>query len=234
MCIFQSAKIPLDRLPAKSLYATMTFRNIILILFGAAFCCCEEALPTKTHLHPRYSGIYIDHGSMTGIWYSDRSGNIYNYRSVTSTITNDSTLPLHLDLSLPAKQYYPAPYSEQYYHIYIIPEAISGEHIKNESKALKEFLDSASSLNYTFRKIIPPKKELTLTIGVLSSSKSLTPGQMALMSKEHKPHFVAHDSLITHAISEAKVLDLLFGIDFYKPANTIHIIPCGKMWFTKQ
>lgn len=213
--------------------ALMISANAILGLFALIFCSCENAVPTKPHLHPKHAGIYIDHGTMTGNWHNNGPGNIYSYRSITSTIINDSTLPLHLDLALPAEQPYPAPYNDQRYRLFIIPEALAAQQYNADSKALKDFLDSASGRPCTLQRIIQPKEELSLTIGVFSSNKGVAPGQMALLSKGHKPHFPAHDSLINEALSKTKVLELLFALDFYKPLNNIQIIPCGKMWYAK-
>jgi len=217
----------------------MKFRNLIILFFTITLCSCSDDQP-KEHLHKKHLGIYIDHGMRKGIDYMDPTGNKYNYRSITTTITNDSLIPIQIIISF-AKEYdYPCPYNGQKYKVFLLPETMTAEKQYNGGmgKELRAFLDSELEAPITLNKIINPKEEYDITIGVLTDIKYLDPGQLALISKQHKPHFFAHDSLINQSISKNKSLNLSLGLDFFQffktdPHDCYSVIPCGQISFSK-
>ena len=215
----------------------MHFRQLIILLFTFTLSCCSSDNETKTHKTKKHLGIYLDRGVRTGFTYLDQKGNTYNYRTVTTTITNDSIIPINLKIAFSKKYYYTDTLNGKTFRIFILPEAITGEKQYNEnSKLLKSFLDTQLDNPITVYEIINPKQEFEISIGVLCDK--FDPGQVALISKVLKPHFSAHDSLINQAISNSDPLSLWFCFDWFQSKqilnNCYSVIPCGQISYTKQ
>lgn len=82
----------------------MSPEKIIILLLVIGFCSCSDLTVTSNSetkvVETNLSGLRIENGLRQGIPYIDSSGTEYIYYSITSTITNDSTIPLHLVVDL--------------------------------------------------------------------------------------------------------------------------------------
>ena len=214
----------------------MRFRQLIILLFAFTLCCCSSDNKPKVHKTKKHLGIYIDHGGRTGFTYLDPKGNTYNYRTVTTTITNDSLIPINLKIAFSKDYYYTDTLNGKKFRVFILPDAITGEKQYNEdSKSLKAFLDTQLENPITLNKIINPKQEFEISVGVLCDK--FDPGQLALISKGLKPYFSAHDSLINQTISTTAPLSLSLCFDWFQTkqilSNCHSVIPCGQISYTK-
>ena len=215
------------------------FKQIIILLGVFVFCSCVDT-PSKEHLYKKHSGIYFDHGSWTGAHYTDKEGNTLLYRSVSTTITNDSTIPLQLSLHL-AKQYQCSDsLNEGMLKLILLPKTFSAEKQFDSgiSNDLKTFLDSEMDKTSQLNEIIKPKEEFTVTIGILNYAKHHEPVQMALVCGKHKPHFVDQDHIITETLLKHQPLEVSVVLNYQNIKNEdgmcpYLIIPCGKLSFIK-
>lgn len=214
----------------------MGFRSLGILFMVVFLAGCSDE-PPKEHLHPKYSGVYMDHGPQQGQYYTDPQGNSWFYRYMTTTISNDSVMPLHIDLAFLKEYHYPAPMDEQTFKVFLLPETLMADkEYEAYQKDLKNFLDRPLEKPLELHKIIYPKGSYEITIGVLTGLKYMSPGQFALLSKGHKLHFLAHDSLISQAVANSKPLELSLALDFYsadKSGSCFSFIPCGRMVYGK-
>lgn len=211
------------------------FRNLIILFVTFTLYSCVNNTP-KEHLHKKFSGIYIDHGRREGLFYMDKKGLKYNYRNITTTITNDTIIPIQIKIALSKEYNYPAPFNNQKFKVFLLPETMTAEK-QYKNNLLNNYLDAEVENAYNINKTIYPKKEYSITIGVLTNIDYVDPGQLSLMTKKLKPRFFVHDSLINIAISNSNPFDLFLGLDFTKeytnPKNCYSVIPCGQISFVK-
>ena len=211
----------------------MKLNSVFILLFACVLSACSDQA-TKEHLHKKHSGMYMDHGTQQGQYYHDPKGNTFFYRHITTTITNDSMVPLNLEIGFTTEYHYPAPFEEQSFKLFLLPESLAGDQQDHE-KVLRTFLDTALEKPSALYKTIQPKQELNITIGILTNKNAFAPTQLALITKGHRPHFINHDSLISHKASTTNPLDLLFALDFNESdcPSCFSVIPCGKMTHSK-
>ena len=91
----------------------MIFINIFGLL--GALIVCSYSQQTKDS-EPMI-GLRIDNGIYRGITYTDSLGSNYNLRYMPITITNDSTISIHLQIAFSKEYNYPDPASDEKFKI---------------------------------------------------------------------------------------------------------------------
>lgn len=213
--------------------------TIILILFCLG--SCADNAP-KEHLHKKHLGIYFDHGNWTGGYYADNNGNTYLYRSITTSITNDSTIPIHVKLEFLNELTCKNSFNERFMKIFILPKELAGEKQYNYpgiSTELKKYLDFDKNKNSSLTELVNPNEQLTITLGIINYNKNYGPTQMALISDRQKPHFISHDSIIEKSIASKNPVDLYIALDFLSSEKdstcfSYLCIPCGHISYIKK
>lgn len=216
-------------------------RHLIIILISFCICSCEDNEP-KEHLNKKHLGIYFDHGNWTGGYYSDKNGNTYLYRSVTTSITNDTTIPIHVKLEFLNELKCKNAFNERFMKIFILPKELSGEKqykYPGVSPELQKYLDFDTNKKSSLNEELNPNEELTITFGTLNYNKNYGPTQMALISNKLKPHFISHDSIIEKSIANKKPLDLYIAFDFASSEKdstcfSFLCIPCGQISYMNR
>jgi hypothetical protein len=122
-------------------------------------------------------GLYIANGQRQGMQYFDSTKTEYNYRYYTMMITNDSIIPIHLNINI----------SEAVINlrntikskIFLLPRHLTPEEQQFDqggmSKELKSFLDQDIDTPVYLNKILNPTERCVLTFGVLTDTKYLDP-----------------------------------------------------------
>jgi hypothetical protein len=212
---------------------------IIIILFSIVLSACSDE-QLKEHRYKTHLGSYFDYGRWHGNYYTDQNGNKFLYRPISTTITNDSTIPLNIKLKLLSEYKCNKELNYENLKIFILPKNLGEDKQYNDpnvSKELKSFLDSELHKPTSLNEIINPNEGLVITLGILQKNG---PNQMALISNGHKPYFTDHDSIITKFIKKQNPLELFVGLDFFRftKNDSIYssylIIPCGQMSFIKK
>ncbi|MCW3072844.1 MAG: hypothetical protein JWO44_2734 [Bacteroidetes bacterium] len=201
----------------------------------------------------KYLGTYITNGKRRGGFitgsalYSKETSYFYCY--ITARITNDSTIPMHIEIAFSKEFYHPTPPNGQRFRVFLLPETIIGvgqlskgsPHIaidpafaKNiivdDNQELRNCLDTPLTLNKT----INPKEECIVNIGFLIEDKfdSFNPIPFALFAKDDRHYFASiPDSAINQVISVKNQLPLLLGLGNWHKKDYC-IIPCGQISFS--
>jgi len=205
----------------------MKLRNLIALLVVLGFCCCSG---NETQvLSEKYFGAYIENGPRMGRIFRDSAGIRYFYCYTAATITNDSVLPMNLQIAFSKEYYQPTPINGQKFKVFL-----------QDTPTLSN-TDIKATLNApyaAFSKVIDPKGKCELHIGFLAEySDEMNPIPFALFSKGHKLHY---RSIPDDAVSEVPVtkdqLTLLLGLGFSHTGSdrSYSIIPCGKICFSDK
>jgi hypothetical protein len=222
----------------------------------------EQQYELKLNPNDKYLSLIIDHGPTNNLNFTDSQGNKYRYATMTTVITNDTTLPIEVKINFSKENTYRDP--AQKLKAFIIPETLTpAEELKKRfdipingtvtlnptdsyfSSELKEFLEAKKDISTIFIKIIGPKEKCTINIGVLGDEKFDPPIQMAVVSKGHKYPFIddklftLHEWHLDEAISSSDPLNLFLGFDFFRMASPeqykgYSLIPCGQISFINK
>ena len=172
-----------------------------------------------------------------GTGFTDSLGIKYGLVYITTTITNDTNVPLHFEVAFSDANDYPSEYGDQQYHIILLPEVWSLEG--------KEITDSMTNKipayigNSSLSKILDPGGSILLTIGivrpVLPELCSATP--YALLEYHEKD---SHPSCNLPAPENGKVssaLPLRLKVGFCTVGGDYEsctVIPCGQVYHTEE
>ncbi|MGL4599297.1 MAG: hypothetical protein ACRCYO_17375, partial [Bacteroidia bacterium] len=140
----------------------------------------------------------------------------YNYRYCTITITNDSIIPVRLEISLPETAEILIDSCKS--KVFLLPRHLTPEeqHFdQNMSKELKRFLDEEINAPVHLTKILKPTEKCILTFGVLTDIRYPDPttsfGTRLLTSSEN-----------------SSVISIKLKI------NDTLIIPCGQFLYAEK
>ena len=219
----------------------MTLKYLFGLLFVFGLYSCSDDAPNEVK-HEKYfgsysdsqkgSGISIENGPRQGFQYFDSAGTEYSYRYITTTISNDSLVPIHLIISFSKEYTYLRSHNSLKSKVFLLPRELTPErqHFDNSmSKELKHFLDKDVDAPISLDKIINPNERLVMTFGVLTEMKYGEFMRMELISSDKQFHLNPDDSLenIVHPSEDSRT--------FYLGLNLVNsfIIPCGQISFSK-
>src|SRR5437867_3823315 len=100
-------------------------RYFIGLFMLFAFSCSDKQ--QEKHPDKKHSGLYIENGPRQGLQYFDSLGIEYKYRYVTTTIINDSIVPIQLKISLSKDYNYPFAINSTKFRVFLLPRKLTPE-----------------------------------------------------------------------------------------------------------
>ncbi|MES2591025.1 MAG: hypothetical protein V4608_03985 [Bacteroidota bacterium] len=201
-------------------------RNSIGLLFVFYFFSCSDNQSIQSE---KYFGSRIANGVRRGRFFKDSTGTTYFYCYITTTITNDSIIPMNLKVALSKEFYQPTPINRQRFKVFFQDRSVLC------NRDLKIILNEPPA---TLNKVINPKEECDLYIGFLADSVSeLSPLPFTLFSKGQKRWLgYIPDRAVNQVITTKNELTLLLGLGFSQTGHDscYSIIPCGQISFTNE
>ncbi len=107
----------------------MKLRTILELLIVLFVCSCSQRTSKGEHqikIDPNQhvgskNGLLFEHGGYRGTEYTDSQGTNFNLRYNPILITNDSTIPIHVQIAF-AKEYdYPTGYDNKQFKVFPLP-----------------------------------------------------------------------------------------------------------------
>lgn len=189
------------------------FFNLVLLI--CLFGCSENSNERANRSGPIQFGLYIENGPRQGFQYFDSTRTEYNYRYCTITITNDSLIPVNLEIYFPetAKTLINSSNSK----VFLLPRHLTPkeQHFDHSiSKELKGFLDFEINKPEHLNKTLNPTEKCVLTFGVLTDTKypdPTTPFDTKLLTSNENS-----------------------AISFRLKINDTLIIPCGQFSYSEK
>ena len=212
----------------------MTFKYLFGLLFVFGLYSCSDD-PPEERRHDKYFGSYskkysriaIENGPRQGLHYVDSNGIKYSYLYITTTITNDSLVPIRLIISFSKEYNYLRSNNILKSKVFLLPIQFTPE--RHMSKALKKFLDTDVDIPISLDTIINPNERLVMTFGVITEMKYEEFPYMELISSDKQFHLIKNDSLenLVHSSEDTQT--------FYLALDLINnfLIPCGQISFSK-
>ncbi len=186
------------------------------------------------------SGLLIDNGPPRGLDYTDTLGTNYSFRTITATITNDSTIPIHIQIALSKEYDFPAAYGDQKFKVFLLPKELTPDKETWDSmsyvlgnnywvyKELSDFFERGLNPPYILNETLEPGEKCDITIGTLYPRPTKISGVLpnALFSQNNRGLYHECDSLINQDYSTNSQLSLWLKLVFKESCT---IIPCGQI-----
>lgn len=193
----------------------MTVKNIFRLLFFISLCgCTNNTVSHAKIIRQTQFGLYIENGQRQGFQHFDSTKTEYSYRYNTITITNDTTIPIQLEIGFSEKDLSNISYSK----VFLLPRQLtpSKQQFDNSiSDELKSFLDLDTDKLEHLNKTLKPTEKCVLTFGVLTNTiypDPTTPYETKLLTYTETPSSIS---------CKLKINDTL-------------VIPCGHFRFLEK
>lgn len=202
----------------------MVLKNFLGLIFLTGLYSCADNSEVSHDQTNQNKDFSIKNSQRSGIGYTDTNGVGYTYLWITSTITNNSTLPMHLVIDFSKGNTYGSGADMSQVFLlpkkWITPEKYLPQASKKielgMSNELNWFLDRVDKTSISFDTVIKSKENCTLTFGLLDRTKIDLPFYIGL----HAPK----------ASSPTTTLVLSFD----RPQDEHYLIPCGQITFTNN
>ena len=198
------------------------------VLLALLFLACKPQASKPDLLAPLKSGLRIENGHYRGTVYTDEQGIAYWMRYMPVTITNGSTIPIHIQVAF-EKEYYSVDHKEgTEYKIVPLPAAwaADGKGITTSMRtALKEHIE-----NPTMAISLQMGESISLAIGTLSTECGLLP--KALLSRIDLEQTKTCESRFGAQNNDGTQLEI--GLDLRLCDNSCILIPCGVISFSGE
>jgi hypothetical protein len=214
----------------------MKFKNILGLLIVLMGCFPSQETPKdemqaeKGLMSPK-SGLLFDNGINRGTTYRDTLGIDFNLRYIPITITNDSTIPVHLQIAFSREYNYPTAETDQKFKVIPMPKewALDGVGVTDRMfNELKDYIDDP-----TLNETLESGEEFVFAIGTLYPRPPKTTGVLpkALFAHIDAGVFFSCDWLMKKepSLNPPKVLGLklVFG-------ESCTVIPCGQISYSER
>ena len=186
------------------------------------------------------NGLQIENGPNQGLNYTDTLGTKYSYRYITTTITNDSTISINLQIASSNEYAYPAPYNDQKFRVFLLPKELSPDKITYDRSSyelgdneIRSFFDRGLNPPYILNETLEPGEKCVVTFGTLYPNPTncgIVPN--ALFSQNNRGLYHECDSLINQDNSTNSQFGLWLKLGFCQGGCTI--ITCGQISYPER
>lgn len=149
-------------------------RTVVLLIIALIFCSCYQTKSIRelqiesgaNQLPESKSGLKIDCSPTRGMGLTDSLGSKYGIIHVTNTITNDSTIPILLEIAFPTEFSYPI---SNAFKIVLWPGLTEPPHLYSDNQEwLRENLaDDQLEASNQLNKLLAPGEKYVVTIATI-------------------------------------------------------------------
>lgn len=226
----------------------ITIAAFFIVLIG----CSGNQQTTKTERQTEEvpasqllkSGLRINYGPNLGTSHRDTLGVKNFYVHITATITNDSTIPIQLQLALAKEYEYPAFCGDEQYKVFLLPEELTpdtADIYNNIVNGQHDFLNAPIDSSGVLTKKLDPGEYCVVTIGTLTPQPSdCAAVPRAIFSQDSSSLYLACDKAINEAISTGPQLELQIKLEYYydrkfiTPEDGCAVIPFGQISYREH
>lgn len=221
--------------------------KIILGLFIALIVCSCIQQPPKNGQQVKgnpKTGLTIEYGPNLGTTHTDPSGNKHFYVHATAIITNDSTIPIHLQSALSDEYKFPTFCGDEKYKIFLVPKELTPDTATIYNNILNgqhDFLNTPLSTPYVLNKTLDPGEFCVVTIGVLTQRPTNCAAvPRAVFSHDNKALYQTCDWQKNQAISTDPTLEIGVKLEYYNqrkfiaPEDGCAVIPFGQISYPER
>lgn len=177
------------------------------------------------------SGLKIENRINRGTNYTDPQGIDYSIRNIPITITNDSTIPIHLQIAFSTEYNYPIPESKEHFKLIPLPKEWALDGWGVTESMLDELPKLIEKPSLTVK--LEAGEELLLSIGSLYSRPTKTSGVLprTLFVQNDGKSFPECESLMQEELSSNQQIPMGLKIII---GERCMLIPCGSIAYLKN
>lgn len=201
----------------------MILKNLVGLIFLFGACSCTDNSDISHDQTNQTKNISIKNSQRSGIGYVDTNGIGYTCLNITSTVTNNSTLPMRLSIDFSKGNIYTNDIHIS--QVFLLPKkwATPEKYLPPATRIelgmtneLKWFLDHVDKTSISFDTVLNSKEKCTLTFGLLDYVKIDLPYNIELK---------------TPKVSSST---MTLGLSFDRPTDEHYLIPCGQVSFIED
>lgn len=225
----------------------MIFRTILGLLIVLIVGSCIQQSPKKGQQNEgnpnepleSKTGLKIEYGPNLGMIDEFTAG---NYIHITATITNDSTIPINLQMALSNEYDFPDTCGDYKYKIFLLPKRLSPDTATLYgiiADGLADFLDSCLENPYNLDETLQPGEYTVITIAtLLPTTTTCAALPRAIFAQDEVHNFQRCDSRMNSDKEANPHLALGVKLDFYsgkgsKPETCI-LHSCGQVSYPEH
>ena len=212
-----------------------------MVLLG---CYVNRQTSADEQHHEQDIGLEIEYGPNLGTSITDTLGNEHFYVHITATITNDSTIPIHLQFTLAHEYEFPAFCNDSKYKAFLLPAVLTPDTAtiyNNIVNGKHVFLNTPLANPAIINKTLIPGEFCVVTIGTLTPKPSnCAPVPRAVFSHDTKQLYQACDRQINEGITTDPQLEIGVKLEYYNqrkfiaPEDGCTVIPFGQISYPDQ
>ena len=198
-----------------------------------------------TNQQPPKSGLQIEYGPNLGTTHTDTSGTKLFYVHSTAIITNDSTVPIHLQFALSHEYELPTFCGDtNKYKVFLLPEELTPDTAtiyNNIVNGQHDFLNTPLENPTILNKTLNSGEYCVVTIGTLTPTPTNCASvPRAVFSHDNEGLYQKCDSQINQAISTDPQLEIAVKLEYYKgrkfipPEDSCAVIPFGQISYPER
>ena len=226
----------------------MIFRITVGLLLMLLACSCTQERSKGLQLNKKVdnrhtkpkSGLKIEYGPNLGGFHTDDQGTKHFYVHITATITNDSTIPIHIQSSLSKEYEFPAYCGDSNkYKVFLLPKELTPDTAtiyNNIVNGQRDFFNTSLDTPYILSDTLQAHEFCVVTIGVLfPKSTTCDAVPRAVFSHDDKGLYDTCDVQKNSAISGDPRFEIGLKIELYNqrkfipPEDGCVIIPFGQI-----
>lgn len=234
----------------------MKLRTVLGLFCVLIICSCNQQ-PSKNRLQNQkdsnhhlgsQSGLRIENRINRGTSYTDSQGTDYNLRYIPITITNDNSIPIHLQIDFSKEYDYPIESSGQKFKVLLLPKvfALDGVRITTENETLidslqiefRNYLENGLDTPYRLNEILDPNEKVIIVIGTQYRQVQAGPAPLPnlLFVQDDSGNFNECDNLISQEGTTDSQIALRLKLNFHerRSIESCTIIPCGQFSYKEH
>ena len=200
-------------------------RNLLFsLVFLISFTQCDQE-KSKSSESISKTGLLIEYGPNLGASFKDSLGVKYFYVHSTAIITNDTTIPIHLQFALANEYEFPTFCGDEKYKVFLLPEELTPDTAtiyNNIVNGQHDFLNTPLDSLHVFNKTLNTGDYCVVTIGVLTTQPTNCAAvPRAIFSHNTKELYEVCDRQINRAIQTDPQLEIGVKLEYYNQRKFI-------------
>lgn len=206
---------------------------LIILVLSANLNCTDEIENNKTH-----SGISISNTMRHGRPKFGPDSSWHAYFNITTTITNDTTVPIQLNLQFETEY----KHLNKTFRLFLLPQNMDVEAQKKQeyfSDTVVPFMKLHEPYPTTLKKVLQPGEKYLVNVSYLSPKNSdFGPGQLAVISNRHHFSFASiPDNIVTSLMEGEESSNVFLGLNFSILTDSLYgfkLVPMGKISYGEK
>lgn len=212
-----------------------TYTHLLFFATSILLINCRQQV--ESQVKNSFSGVSISNTGRHGRPKFGNDSSWHAYFNITTTITNDTTVPIQLDLQFETEY----KHLNKTFRLFLLPQNMDVEAQKKQeyfSDTVVPFMKLHEHYPTTIKKVLQPGEKYLVNVSYLSPKNSdFGPGQLAIISNQHPYNFASiPDNIVKLLMKDEENSNLYLGLNFSTLTDSMYgfkLVPMGKIKYTE-